>query len=92
MNIGLFPSQEDRLRVDDILTRLLASTHASVLQGSVAPTFDVTAFRDQLAAFDFEQPRSLTQTLAWTIRPWPAPFDARKLGLPLAPTFLKRAL
>jgi hypothetical protein len=24
------------------------------------------------------------QTLAWTIRPWPAPFDARKLGLPLA--------
>jgi len=67
MNIGLFPSQEDRLRVDDILTRLLASTHASVLQGSVAPTFDVTAFRDQLAAFDFEQPRSLTQTLAWTI-------------------------
>jgi glutamate/tyrosine decarboxylase-like PLP-dependent enzyme len=63
----LFPAFEDRLRVDNGLTRLLADAHSRVVKGSVVPTFDVTRFRDQLAAFDFQLPCPLDDALAWTV-------------------------
>jgi aromatic-L-amino-acid decarboxylase len=68
MNAGwLFPSREERVPVDDALTRALADAHDRVVLGTVVPSFDVASFRDQLAAFDFEHPHPLDQALSWTI-------------------------
>ena len=63
----LFPTDTDRLRVDDALTRSLADAHSRVVDGSVVPTFDVSRFRDELATFTFERPCPLDEALSWTI-------------------------
>ena len=63
----LFPENDDRRRIDDDLTRELIDVHAGVACGSVVPTFDISRFRDRLAAFDFARPRQLDEVLWWTI-------------------------
>ena len=63
----LFPEQDDRLRVDDELTRQLADAHARTVEGSVVPTFDRSRFQEQLNAMDFERPRPFDEVLSWTI-------------------------
>jgi len=39
----------------------------AISQGSVTPTFDLNAFRSDLARFDFARPRPLDELLSWTI-------------------------
>jgi glutamate/tyrosine decarboxylase-like PLP-dependent enzyme len=63
----LFPSQIERLAVDDMLTRALSSAQAIITEGSVTPAVDVAILRQQLAAFDFVAPRPLGQTFTWVI-------------------------
>jgi len=64
---ALFPAHAERARLDDLLTRELASADQRVVRGSVMPTIDMAAFRDEIASFDFEAPRSIDELLAWTI-------------------------
>jgi glutamate/tyrosine decarboxylase-like PLP-dependent enzyme len=63
----LFPSRDERQRVDDALTRALAAADARVATGSVVPTFDQARFKSQLRGFDFDRPQTLESVLAWTI-------------------------
>jgi glutamate/tyrosine decarboxylase-like PLP-dependent enzyme len=63
----LFPAYAERERWDDLLTRELARADERVAAGSVTPTLDRAAFRDELASFDFEVQRPLGDLLAWTI-------------------------
>jgi glutamate/tyrosine decarboxylase-like PLP-dependent enzyme len=65
---ALFPERAARERVDGWLTRELLDADARIVCGSVVPTIDMAQFRRELAAFDFETPRSLDEVLAWTIR------------------------
>ncbi len=64
---ALFPSREDRVRQNDVLTRALASADARVTEGAVTPTLDFAAFRAELGRFDFRAPRPLNEVLPWTI-------------------------
>jgi len=66
-NADLFPSRDDRRTWDDRLTILLAEAEQRVASGSVTPTFDLGAFRDELRTFDFEQRVPMGDLLAWTI-------------------------
>jgi glutamate/tyrosine decarboxylase-like PLP-dependent enzyme len=63
----LFPDDEDRLWIDDLLTRELTNAHARVATESVVPTFDRDRFREELTGFDFARPRPLHDALSWTI-------------------------
>ncbi len=63
----LFPTPEDRTRVDDQLTRQLRDADERVVAGSVTPTIDVGRFKDELAAFDFLGPRSLDDAMTWVV-------------------------
>lgn len=63
----LFPSHAERVRWDDYLTRELLCANERIACGSVVPTIDMTAFRAELGAFDFQSPRSLDDLLPWTI-------------------------
>jgi glutamate/tyrosine decarboxylase-like PLP-dependent enzyme len=64
---ALFPSDGDRLRIDDWLTDALAAAHVKVRMGPVNPTHDRSDIEASLAAFDFQEPRNLDEVLAWTI-------------------------
>lgn len=64
---ALFPSPETRARLDDSLTVALAGANHRVHAGVVTPTIDLDAFGRELVAFDFQQPRSLDELLAWAI-------------------------
>jgi glutamate/tyrosine decarboxylase-like PLP-dependent enzyme len=64
---ALFPRPEDRTRIDDFLTRCLRDAHDRVVAGPVTPTLDIGKFKDELAEFDFQQPRSLDAALAWIV-------------------------
>jgi glutamate/tyrosine decarboxylase-like PLP-dependent enzyme len=64
---ALFPSLENRARIEDALTRALLAAGERVAQGSVTPTLDRTAFRAELTQFDFSRPRGLDELLDWTI-------------------------
>ena len=64
---ALFPPREERERWDDFLTRALHRAHVRVVNGSVTPTLDLAAFRRELEAFDFREPRPLGDLLSWTI-------------------------
>jgi aromatic-L-amino-acid decarboxylase len=64
---NLFPTAEECLHWDDLLTRELLRADQRVAQGAVVPTLDLRAFKDQLTRFDFRTPRSLGELLAWTI-------------------------
>ena len=63
----LFPPPEDRWRVDHALTEALTNAQERLVRGSVMPSADLTTFRKQLAAIDFERPCSLDEILSWTI-------------------------
>lgn len=64
---ALFPSREERVRVDDYLTRELLCANERVARGSVVPTVDIAVLRSQLAQIDFQTPRALDELLPWTI-------------------------
>ena len=66
-NAALFPRAEERERIDDYLTRELASAQARVAAGSATPTLAMDAFRQELAGFDFAAPRPLSAMLDWAI-------------------------
>jgi len=63
----LFPARDERERVDDRLTRELAAAQERVAAGPVVPKLDLAAFRSELAAFDFREPRPLEAALSWCI-------------------------
>jgi len=64
---ALFPAHDERLRLDDVLTRELLWANERIAKGSVVPTIDMMEFRAQLEAFDFEVPASLQDLLRWTV-------------------------
>jgi glutamate/tyrosine decarboxylase-like PLP-dependent enzyme len=64
----LFPAREERLSIDDALTRSLMDAHDRTAQGAVVPTFAIDRFREELAAFDFERPVPLPQVLDWVVQ------------------------
>lgn len=64
---ALFPDRETRERVDDWLTRELGNATERIPRGPVTPQLDMTKFRHELAAFDFESPQAAEQVLAWSI-------------------------
>ena len=64
---ALFPGLEERLRLDDLLTRELALAIQRVSAGSVTPTLDPAALKRELSSFDFLTPRPLDELLSWTI-------------------------
>jgi aromatic-L-amino-acid decarboxylase len=64
---SLFPSGEDRQRIDDQLTVSLAHAGQRVRNGSVTSTTDRRSFASELAKFDFEVATSLEDMLAWTV-------------------------
>ncbi len=61
--------EEDRTRLDDLLTRQLrdADKRTAGAYGPVTPTIDLAEFKKELTAFDFGQPRLSEDTLAWII-------------------------
>lgn len=63
----LFPDHEERRRIEDWLTNALIEASARVQRGPVTPTLDLSAFRAELAAYDFAAPRTLGDMLRWTI-------------------------
>ena len=64
---ALFPSPDDRARLDNFLTGALADANCRVHAGAVTPTIDLDAFGQELAAFDFQDPQPLDEMLTWTI-------------------------
>jgi aromatic-L-amino-acid decarboxylase len=65
---ALFPAGKDRERLDDLLTQELARANERVSGAAVTPGLDLSAFRRDLAGFDFCAPRPLDELLSWTIR------------------------
>jgi glutamate/tyrosine decarboxylase-like PLP-dependent enzyme len=64
---ALFPPRQERLRVDDYLTRELARAEERVVAGSATPTLDMESFRRELSGFDFTAPRPLPELLDWSV-------------------------
>lgn len=64
---ALFPSRAEREQCDDRLTQALIAARERVAEGSVAPTFSLDLFKDELAGFDFAAPLPLDELLSWTI-------------------------
>ena len=50
------------------MTALLAEAGERISRGSVTPTFDRALFRDELAAFDFQEPQAFEDVVSWTMR------------------------
>jgi glutamate/tyrosine decarboxylase-like PLP-dependent enzyme len=64
---ALFPNAAERRRVEEWLTGELQGALLRIQAGPVTPTIDMTAFRAELAAYDFGAPRPLEELLRWTI-------------------------
>jgi aromatic-L-amino-acid/L-tryptophan decarboxylase len=64
---ALFPPSGDRERISDWLTDELQAAMLRVQSGSVVPTIEMQKFRTELEGFDFSAPRSLEESLRWTI-------------------------
>ena len=64
---ALFPGFEDRLRLDDLLTRELASAIQRIPAGPVTPTLDLDSLKRELSGFDFLAPRPLGELLSWAV-------------------------
>ncbi len=64
---ALFPDADARLAIEDWLTQELASLDRRIADGPVVPGVDRAGLARELAGFDFEQPRKLSDLLAWTI-------------------------
>lgn len=63
----LFPDGDQRLPVEDWLSRELAALDHRIADGPVTPHVDRASLAHELAAFDFAQPRPLTELLSWTV-------------------------
>jgi glutamate/tyrosine decarboxylase-like PLP-dependent enzyme len=63
----LFPDRATREHIDNLLTTELAAANERIPRGSVMPRLDMTKFRQELAAFDFETPMPAEEVLAWSI-------------------------
>jgi glutamate/tyrosine decarboxylase-like PLP-dependent enzyme len=57
----------ERERLESFFADLLRDRCSGLSQGSVTPTFDLNAFRSDLARFDFAKPQPLDKLLSWTI-------------------------
>jgi glutamate/tyrosine decarboxylase-like PLP-dependent enzyme len=64
---ALFPDGEERRRIDAWLSQALDQAIQCVKTGPVTPTIDMAAFRRELQAADFTQPRPLEELLRWTL-------------------------
>ncbi len=64
---ALFPPADERLRVEDALSRALLAALARLQRGAVAPTQNPEALREELQGFDFCSPRPLAELLPWII-------------------------
>lgn len=64
---ALFPSPDERRRVEALLNNELHAALERIRTGPVTPTIDMDVFRKQLAAFDFDAPRPLYEILHWSI-------------------------
>jgi glutamate/tyrosine decarboxylase-like PLP-dependent enzyme len=64
---ALFPTPQDRERLDDLLTRQLLNAAARLITSPVTPAIDVASFRSELAGFDFRVPCEIEKLLAWTV-------------------------
>src|SRR5271167_1290551 len=65
---ALFPNPAERNRLEERLTRDLQRALQRIQAGPVTPTIDMTAFRADLSAYDFERPQPLEELLRWTIQ------------------------
>ena len=63
----LYPAASERKALHDDLTVWLGEAASRVAAGSVVPDMDALAFSEELAAFDFQTPRSLPALLPWVI-------------------------
>jgi aromatic-L-amino-acid decarboxylase len=64
---ALFPSDQARVRWDDVLTRELWHADRRIAEGAVTPTFEFSSFERELAGFDFQSPHPLGALLSWSI-------------------------
>ena len=67
---ALFPTPQDRERLDDLLTRQLLNAAARLITSPVTPAIDLASFRCELAGFDFRVPCQIEKLLAWQLREW----------------------
>ncbi len=63
---ALFPAWPERIACEQRLTEELQTALQEVAAGSVTPTIDFAAFRNELSKFDFLAPRPLDEVLDWT--------------------------
>lgn len=63
----LFPVRAEREASHYRLTGHLLDAAERIAAGSVTPTIDMSAFRQQLAGFDFAAPRRLDELVGWTV-------------------------
>jgi glutamate/tyrosine decarboxylase-like PLP-dependent enzyme len=64
---ALFPSGQERARVDAWLSEALELARARIQSDAVTPTIDMPGFLEQLKSLDFGAPRPLEEVLGWTI-------------------------
>jgi glutamate/tyrosine decarboxylase-like PLP-dependent enzyme len=64
---ALFPRAAERRRIEEWLTCELHRALQRIQAGPVTPTIDMAAFRAELDAYDFSQPRPLEDLLRWAI-------------------------
>lgn len=63
----LFPSVEERARIDALLAEMLAGLDERIARGSVVPTLTKDRFRDELARFDFKFPLPVDEAMSWLV-------------------------
>jgi glutamate/tyrosine decarboxylase-like PLP-dependent enzyme len=64
---ALFPAADARRRDEAVLAAALDDLPARIAAGSVTPTLDPAAFRDELAGFDFAAPQALATLIPWLV-------------------------
>ena len=64
---ALFPTPQERRRIEDALTVDLIEVLARVQAGPVTPTIDIVSFRAELQTHDFMRVRPLADVLRWTL-------------------------
>jgi aromatic-L-amino-acid decarboxylase len=63
----LFPPLAERRGAETLLNEALENCQLRISDGPVSPTLDLTAFRRELAGFDFQNPSALDDVLRWVI-------------------------
>ena len=64
---ALFPDSDQRLRIEDWLSRELTDLDRRIADHPVTPRVDRASLARELARFDFAQPLPLTELLSWTV-------------------------